>query len=259
MNEELFWAYCDQFYGYGNWKARFWFVGIEENGASDINQAHSRINHWDVSGRGHLKDLPSYCRALAAGGEGRTTSKWFEQFRAQLQKTWKQLIRIRLAASGQLSASENANERIMRDYQVMHYGRAEGETADLSLLPLPCRRPKMWGNIYQQHVPNNFPHDRAGYEDRFLPQRVNFLRAKANDFQPAIVVIYSIDFARRFMDNPVVQHHNEWPDVIRGTWGGTPVLGIYHPTWPGWHGRGQQSADGYYARVGGLIREMEQH
>jgi hypothetical protein len=39
-------AFIQGFFGYGSYGARYWFIGLEECGASSIKELHDRIQAW---------------------------------------------------------------------------------------------------------------------------------------------------------------------------------------------------------------------
>lgn len=57
FDDELLLAYMDGFYGYGNYQAPYWFVGMEEGGGDSSADVSSRLKIWNERGRQELEDL----------------------------------------------------------------------------------------------------------------------------------------------------------------------------------------------------------
>lgn len=84
LPEELLRDYANNFYGYGSWDAKTWFVGIEEAGGKDFHEIDHRLEMWEKRGR---RDLEDACEFYPECRE----SRW-HGVKAIPQRTWKQLI-----------------------------------------------------------------------------------------------------------------------------------------------------------------------
>lgn len=281
MNEELFWAYCDQFYGYGNWNAPIWFIGIEEGGVTTRDQAQARMEAWNDTGRGHLKDLPAQCAAIQAL-EQEQPLRWFRQG-AGPQPTWKQLIRLLLQAQGGLRADPAEQEQQILNFQQNQWGRTTGGVCDLSLFPLPCNGTRDFNRIYGQgEVQQPWLNlvclqNRNRYQNAFVDRRTAFLQQRWAIAQPTLrlVVIYAWSqrqlFERLIGGNPEnIDMGDPWQD----DWQTIPhfepiggvrprVLVIRHPTphnipvqiLANFNGNWNAALASYFQSVGTLIRD----
>ena len=92
LDADLLYHYMHRFFGYGSLTAKYWFIGLEEGGVSDIAQLEARLNVWDAAGRPILAD-PREFHARLGGID------WFRPG-PPLQATWRPLMRVRYAAEG---------------------------------------------------------------------------------------------------------------------------------------------------------------
>src|SRR5713226_7016665 len=98
FDDQLLTAFINHFYGYGNYDAKYWFVGMEEGGGNDFTEIVKRINAWDSRGRKELEDVAEYHKAIGI-------TRLFDE-RPRLQTTWNKMIRILLSAEGQRVSTE---------------------------------------------------------------------------------------------------------------------------------------------------------
>lgn len=131
FDDQLLEEYMQAFYGYGNYSGHYWFVGLEEGGGNRVEETVSRIKGWKDRGGKELEDLME--RNSIGGG-----SKFFRDSPVA-QTTWKQLIRILLAAQG-----GQATLTDVKLYQRDHLGRRNDDTCLLELLPLPSPSTNNW-------------------------------------------------------------------------------------------------------------------
>jgi hypothetical protein len=92
LNDQLLEAFIRGFYGFGNYQARYWFVGMEEGGGNTQEAISKQLEIWDRWGRKELIDVAEYAREMGI-------TRWYGDT-AKLQPTWKHLIRIFLTAEG---------------------------------------------------------------------------------------------------------------------------------------------------------------
>jgi len=174
LNEALTSAFIEGFYGYGDFGARYWFVGMEEGGGGSEDEVERRLNAWDRLGRRQVEDLAEFHAAICE-------KRWFD--RGVLQPTWRGLIRIVLAAKGLQPTIED-----VRTYQREHLGRRGGETALLEIMPLPSPTIGAWH--YTPMVTSDRLRSRDEYDAAVRPMRLAHIQARINECRPAIVIVY---------------------------------------------------------------------
>ncbi len=158
-------------YGYGRWEAKYWFIGPEP-GQPEGDNPHGdnlkkRCKAWIDLGRGELVDCKDHHFGFGFYDWHRETPP------PKLQPTWKQLIRLLLAArSGKRPDVED-----IRSYQQKRWGMKNGETCVIELCSLAEN------NLKAKKGVNFDPND-------LLKERVKAIREKIHQYQPALVIMY---------------------------------------------------------------------
>lgn len=216
LDDILLAQYMDSFFGYGNTKARLWFVGMEEGGGGTIEEVASRLEAWDQRGRPMVDDVAGFHRAIGQ-------QRWFEPG-ARTQNTWRQLIRATL-----LAEDLPVDLEAIREYQVLRFARLDGNIASLELLPLPSTSTKAKHWRYAEWSALEMLATRDGYRQHFLPSRIARLKALIAQKRPTAVVFYGVTY----------QPH--WEAISGATFGagdfprvqavnGTSFFVVPHPT-----------------------------
>src|SRR5258708_27596908 len=90
------------FFGYGQYPARYWFIGMEEGGGSSVAYIAAKLVGWRDRGAQEVEELGGADPILGA-------PQWFGPY-PRLQPTWNGLIRILLSAEGQEVTTEQVRE-----------------------------------------------------------------------------------------------------------------------------------------------------
>ena len=171
LDDDAVTTFIETFYGYGNWSAPVWFVGMEEGGGGTPEEIAKRIAAWAQRGRNELEDLVEYHHAIGVtrhfGG----------------QSTWAKLIRILCAIRGETPTQDD-----VRRVQADRFGRRNGDTALLELLPLPSRRMNQWMHAQLTTIP--YLATREAYAAQVRPARVHRLRERLEAYRPRFVIFY---------------------------------------------------------------------
>src|SRR5438034_10377971 len=98
LDDRLLEKFIFRFYGYGNYHAKYWFVGMEEGiRESEDRELEKKIDQkvklWDKRGRKELEDLPVFLRKLG--------NKHFDKPIALDVPTWKRIILVLLGIERQ--------------------------------------------------------------------------------------------------------------------------------------------------------------
>lgn len=150
-------------YGYGTWKAPYWFIGLEQGiGKHENNDLKTRINAWIKLERMELND----CRMFHWNiGEMR----WhFKKPKVSLQPTWRPLILLLMTFLGR-----EADKEAFRNYQRDRWGSLDGETCVIELSGLAAANLKA-----------------AKDTTLFLQERIQIIRQKIRDHRPKLIVMY---------------------------------------------------------------------
>jgi hypothetical protein len=148
---------------------------LEEGGGGTAEEIERRIAAWHQRGESELEDLVEYHEAIGV----------IRHFGAQpaLQSTWAKLIRILYALGGHTPTHDD-----LRRFQADRFGRRNGDTALLELLPLPSPGTNRWP--YAQITKIQHLATREEYVAHVAPLRVRRLRERFATHRPRFVIFY---------------------------------------------------------------------
>jgi hypothetical protein len=174
--------FMEKFFGYGDLSSPYWFVGLEESCEAKQEDFERRLHTWEALGRETTVDVAKFhYRFSTSAGEnlfGRA---------AHLQKTWSQLIRIFLNATGDSPIDKSA----ILEYQKKDLARlGKKETCLLELRPLPSPGKNTF--LYSECYPDiDELQSREIYENFVTPLRIKKFRELLIWNKPRVVVFYA--------------------------------------------------------------------
>lgn len=182
ISKELLSEFISNFYGYGNPKGPYWFIGMEEGGGRTIEENYARILTWEKLGKPLSVDLIDYHIELG----------FTEHDLSKVQKTWTKIALILLILRGSKATTD---ER--RYYQRHHLGRLNGNNYCPELMPMPSPSTGKWEwqDIFQSYF--NLP-DRESYFQAVAPNRITRLRQLIQQYKPKLVMFYSTGYTERW-------------------------------------------------------------
>jgi hypothetical protein len=154
--------------GYGNWKAKYWFVGMEPGGVDDAET----YNSWLRLGGKDLIDLREHNLEWNKLVDKSVQTHWFDP-KPRIQRTWASLIRLLLSFQGRETDTES-----VRKCQSEEWGTLTGETA---LIELSAAAAPSTG------------HDVDG-RGAFATSRSDVLARKLFEESPTFVVFYGTTY-----------------------------------------------------------------
>lgn len=172
-------AFIDRFFGYGNWTAPVWFIGMEEGGGGTIQEVRRRIETWKTRGSRDLEDLVEYHFAIGL-------TKHVGP-RATLQPTWSKLVSVLLGMNGGPATSEH-----VREFQATKLGRRDGSTCLVELFPLPSPSLDAW--IYASATTIPYLAARETYCTHVVRHRIAAIRERLTQHQPAAIVFLGLSY-----------------------------------------------------------------
>jgi hypothetical protein len=179
FDSSLLREYIDTFYGYGDYKARYWLIGMEEGGGGSFQEITRHISKWVGQSKGEVLDLRWHHTDADPANSIPGSEK--------LQATWSQLIRVVLAIQGKPTDNQSVS-----DYQQAKLGRSGGDTCLLELMPLPSPDSKTW--LYREHSLLRQLRSRDDYMKHYAQSRALGLRGRIAEHKPAVVVFYSLSY-----------------------------------------------------------------
>jgi hypothetical protein len=153
------------FYGFGDWTAPYWFIGLEPGKAPGEEADNGHIVRAWANGlkKGELVDCLEYYRAIGVDA-------WHKE-RAKLQPTWRPLMLFLMTA-----LDREADKDALRDYQRTRWGQiGDGETCVIELSGIPAKSLAV-------------ETDRR----RYLQQRMEAIREKIGSHKPRVVLMYGL-------------------------------------------------------------------
>ena len=155
------------FYGFGDWTAPYWFIGLEPGKAPGEEAYNSHIVHAWANGlkKGELVDCLEYHRAIGV-------DTWHKD-RAKLQPTWRPLMLFLMTA-----LDRDSDKEALRAYQRTRWGQmGDGETCVIELSGIRTN-----GHAVEA--------DRKEH----LAQRIGAIRRKIKmgDTSPKVVVLHGL-------------------------------------------------------------------
>jgi hypothetical protein len=209
-----------QFYGYGCWKAPYWFIGPEQGkGPKEADDNVERAQAWARLSKPDLVDCKVFHDEI---GE----SSWHREppLGPALQRTWRPLMLLLKTILDQPSGNDD-----LRTYQRDRWGRvSNAETCVIELCGLAARGFAS-------------PIDR----ESFRRERVKLIRQKLLNHSPATVVMYGQSAQKHWEEIAGCPLEQEQPRRL----GPTLFVFTTHP-----NTRGRQNSD--WERLGKQIREF---
>lgn len=175
LDDALLEKFMGSFYGYGNYSAGIWFIGMEEGGGGKFGEVRRRLETWQSRGEHELEDVRTYHEALGL-------DQFFKD-PVKLQFTWARLIRLYLSANGL-----ETDQAAVRDFQKEKLGRHGGDTCLVELMPLPSPGTNRWKYKEWSRLP--YLSDREAYMQAILPIRLSHLKSRIAEHRPRWVVLY---------------------------------------------------------------------
>lgn len=232
FNDQLLEALINNFYGYGNYQAPHWFIGVKEGGSDTHLEVGRRLEVWDSRGRRELENVAAYHRAM-------DMSDFFDH-RPKSQPTWRRLIRIALTAQGQ-----SCNPETICNYQQSKLGTEDGETCLLNLLPLPSPDKKPW--LYAEHSTLPYLTSRPTYKKQVTSLRITHLQERITQYYPKAIVFHGLKYLAEWKKIAGVEFQEASAGINTASNGRTLFIAVKSPTA---RGLGNE----YFQQVGKLIK-----
>jgi hypothetical protein len=187
--------WIDNFYGYGSWQARFWFVGYEESGGDVPEEVAEKLNYFykvQAPDASTLCDIRELYRHVAFRVEGPRAEKFatLHDHRfgkdATLHGTWKNLIAF-------VHGYQNKKLPDLLPYQKKSLASPSvyGE-AMIPLYPLPAHH-HAWYYAWLDLPQFPFLKSRAAYDDYVYPNRMRSILQNINVYKPDVILMYGMN------------------------------------------------------------------
>ena len=187
--------WIDNFYGYGSWQARFWFVGYEESSGDTPEDVAGKFNYFfnlkDVS-TPTLCDIRELYRHVPFRADGPRAVKFsnLNDYRfgsqATLHGAWKNLIAF-------VHGYQNENLPDLLEYQKNSFAlTSTSNEALIQLYPLPSHH-HAWYYAWLNMPQFPFLKSRALYQDHVYPGRMQSILKNISVYKPEVVLMYGME------------------------------------------------------------------
>jgi hypothetical protein len=186
--------WIENFYGYGSWQARFWFVGFEESGGDAPEEVAEKINHVysKQTTRHTLCDIRELYRHVAFRIDGPRAEKFatFHDHRfgkhATLHGAWKNLIAF-------VHGYHSKKIPDLLTYQKNSFAAPAAQTeALIQLYPLPAHN-HAWYYAWLDLPQLPFLKNRTAYQEHLYPARMRTILDNIRVHRPEVVVMYGME------------------------------------------------------------------
>lgn len=176
--------FIERFDQYGNQAAKWWLIGSEEAGVTDLNDFYTRLQVWDALGRPAVADVADFHNRLGI-------THLFQGTHVKVQSTWRRLIQLMIAARSGVQASDQD----IHDYQRDCLARQNGQEWLTELHPLPAKNEKHWIYAPLASLPGlQFLQSRRSYLKHSGPKKIARLQSLIANTprhdKPLVVICY---------------------------------------------------------------------
>ena len=196
INDNELRHWIDNFYGYGSWSAKFWFVAHEGGGGDTPEEVAEKLNYFynvhPSSTDPTLCDIRELYKELRFQMDGPRADKFanLHDYRfgsdGILNGVWKNLIAF-------VHGYRNEDLPDLLEYQKNIFASpSENNEALIQLYPLPSPHNHAWYYSWLD-IPNfGFLKSRPQYEDHVYPGRIHGILQGIETHKPEIVLMYGM-------------------------------------------------------------------
>jgi hypothetical protein len=220
IKEKALAHWIDHFYGYGSWRAPFWFVAYEESGGEvpeevaaklvyfydrhgsnpeptlcDIRELYRHVS-WESIPSNPSTGSPPVSGQPGTGGLYRNLYEFRFGDNARTNTVWKNLIAFRHGSLDQAVPDP-------LEYQKKVFASSStAQEAMLRLYPLPRSNHHAWYYSWLDLPQFPFLKSRVLYQEHLFQKRMNVILGKMRECRPRLVLMYgmeNINVLKRFI------------------------------------------------------------
>lgn len=189
--------WIDNFYGYGSWNARIWFISHEEGGGEVPEEVAEKVNHFYSLPRPNegktLCDIRDAYRHISIYWDGPRAGAFNNRYEYRFGSAavqhgiWKNLI-----AFAHAYGDEKLPDLI--EYQRNEFvSSSKANQALIPLYPLPSPHNHAWYYSWLD-LPNiSFLKNREMYQNHVYPNRVQTIMSNIGQYKPELVLMYGME------------------------------------------------------------------
>ncbi len=187
--------WLNNFYGYGSWQARFWFIGYEEPGGDVPEEVADKLNYFysqHPTTGATLCNIRDLYKHVAIGRDDPKADKFATRFDYRFGATaipstvWKNLIAFEFGYDGQPLPDAFT-------YQQEKFALPDlKKEALISFYPLPGSHTHSWHYNWLNLSSCDFLSSQQRYEEYVYPQRMQTILSKIKEHKPEVVLMYGM-------------------------------------------------------------------
>ena len=189
--------WIDNFYGYGSWQSRCWFIGYEEGGGELPEEVAEKINYFykthPPGTEKTLCDIRELYQHVAVRWEGPKASSFNNLYeyrfdnRATLHGSWKNLIAF-------IHGYKNKKVPNQLKYQKTTFASpTKNQEALIQLYPLPSPHNHAWYYSWLDLPELGFIKSRTLYYEHLYQSRIQTILSNIVAYKPEVVLMYGMD------------------------------------------------------------------
>jgi hypothetical protein len=195
IEEERLTYWINNFYGYGAWNARIWFIGYEEGGGDLPEEVAEKFNYLydQQSTFASLCDVREVYRQVAfrqSGSKANIVSNHYEyrfDRNATLHGVWKNLIAFAHGYRNETLPDALAYQK--EQFLLPHVAHE----ALIKLYPLPCPHNHGWYYSWLDLPQLTFLKSRTLYEEHVYEMRIHRILENMSAYRPDVVLMYGMN------------------------------------------------------------------
>jgi hypothetical protein len=210
IEENVLKHWIENFYGYGSWQAKFWFIGYEESGGDVPEEVADKINYFykvhASANDGPLCDIrelyrhvapPTRNASVGKAAPSRATAANANLFANRYEYrfdsgavqhgVWKNLIAF-------VHGYRNEQLPDLLAYQKQAFASSSAHNeALIQLYPLPSPHNHAWYYSWLDLPQLGFLKSRALYQEHLYQRRMNSILSNITTHKPEVVLMYGMD------------------------------------------------------------------
>lgn len=205
IEEEALRHWIDNFYGYGSWRARFWFIGYEEGGGEVPEEVAEKTNYFykahDETTSGTLCDIRDLYKHVSIRWDNRKADLFANRYEyrfggnATQNGIWKNLIAF-------LYGCKNEELPDLLAYQIQTFASPSAQSeALIQLYPLPAPHSHAWYYSWLDLPQLGFLKTRTLYEEHVYQRRMKTILSNISIYKPEVVLMYGMDNINKLKDS----------------------------------------------------------
>jgi hypothetical protein len=197
IDEKALKHWIDNFYGYGSWHARIWFIGYEEGGGDEPEEVAEKLSYFHnvhpASTYATLCDIRKLYRHVSVAVD-RSKAELFTNLyeyrfgsKAIQHGVWKNLIAF-------VHGYRNENLPDLFAYQKDLFALpSKHNEAMIQLYPLPSPHNHAWYYSWLDLPQLGFLKSRTLYQEHVYQSRMHSILSNISTYKPEVVLMYAME------------------------------------------------------------------